>query len=168
MLKSPLNEELRAHIANRPKPPKLRSFILCDVTPEAIAWHLHTVHRSAGLMSDEGGQILNGRSADQLPMLNVLWDGGDLKVSRKDSESFTVRNARFSISIMIQHRTFRKFMDRRGELARDNGFLARALICAPPSIQGQRPITSIEIAKFPMLEIFQRRLTELLKETKCS
>ncbi len=157
-------DELRAHYAAKPRRPRCRSWILSDVTPEAIAWHLHTVHRSAGLMSSEGGEILNGRAAGQLPMLNVLWDGGDLKVNRKESDSFTVRNARFTVSVMLQIETFNKFRERRGQLARDNGFSARGLYCYPPSTQGSRPINTIEEATYPNLAIFQQRVTELLEK----
>ncbi len=164
-MQTSLKEVIRAQYAERPLRPTSLSLILRDVTPEGIAWHLHTLYPSAGLMSDEGGQIVNGRAADQLPMLNVLWDGGDLKVNRKESESFTVRNARFTVSVMLQSRTFDKFLERKGQLARDNGFLARVLICKPQSMQGQRPISTIEQAKFPKLEVFQSRMSDLLEKT---
>lgn len=163
---SNLQRRLSEHLALKPKPYAVRSIVLTDATPEAIAWHLHAVHPSAGLMSVEGDQILNGRASGQLTMLNVLWDGGDLVINRKAAESFKVRNARLTINVMIQYLTFKKFLRRQGLLARDNGFLARALICDPPSTQGQRPIRSIETATFPKLEIFQKRLTELLQQSQ--
>jgi len=161
-----IQKRLSEHLALKPKAPKIRSMVINDATPEAIAWHLHTVQSSAGLISDEGGKILNGRAMDQLPMLNTLWDGGDLIVNRKESESFKVRNARLTINLMVQYLTFKKFLARRGLLARDNGFLARALICDPPSTQGIRMITTIEPALFPKLDIFQKRLTELLLQSQ--
>ncbi len=161
---SNLEAKLSAHLEKKPKQPKKRTMILRDASPEAIAWHLHDVHRSAGLMSDEGGQILSGRAVGQLPMLNTLWDGGDLVVNRKDAESFTVREARLTLNVLVQYQTFKDFIKRRGRLARDNGFFARALICDPASTQGQRPIRSIETATFPKLEVFQKRLTELLSQ----
>jgi len=163
-MQTSLKDELRAHFAKKPKRPISRCLILRDVTPEAIAWHLHTVHPSAALASDEAGQILNGRAADQLPILNVWWDGGDTKISRKKSPSFTVRNARFTVSLMVQRHTFGSFLEGRGRLARDNGFCARTLICEPPSTQGRRPINTIEVATFPKLEVVQHRLTELTEK----
>lgn len=161
-----IQKRLSEHLALKPKAPRIRSMVIHDATPEAIAWHLHAVQPSAGLISAEGGTILNGRAMHQLPMLNTLWDGGDIIVNRKNEVSFKVRNARLTINLMVQYLTFKKFLARRGLLARDNGFLARALICDPPSTQGIRMITTIEPALFPKLEIFQKRLTVLLLQSQ--
>lgn len=166
MMLNNIEKKLAAHLGREPKLPKRKTMILCDATPEAMAWHLHDVHHSAGLFSSEGGQILDGRAADKLPMLNTLWDGGDLVINRKESASFTVRNGRLTINVMVQRKTFGEFLKRRGDCARDNGFLARALICDPPSTQGTRMIRTIEEATFPKLEIFKKRLTELLEQSQ--
>ncbi len=66
-------------------------------------------------------------------MLNVLWDGGDLSVGRRTSESFTVRNARLTMGLMVQPETLRAFFAKNGLLARGCGFLVRFLVSWPES-----------------------------------
>lgn len=161
-----LKNQLKDHLAKKPLRPRRVTFLLRDATKEAITWRLNIECPSVGLMSDEGGQILNGRAADNLTLLNNLHSGGELIVDRRDSESYSVKGARLTLSIMVQEKTFKKFLATRGELARDNGLLARCLMAYPPSTQGTREDWSIEEAQWPHLETFQKRLTELLEMTQ--
>jgi hypothetical protein len=66
-----------------------------------------------------------------LSLLNVLWDGGELSIGRRTSESFTVRGARLTVGLQIQEAALRSFFDRSGGLARGTGFLARFLVAWP-------------------------------------
>lgn len=157
-----LKVQLKNHLCQKPIRPKRMNLLARDITPEAIAWRLHNESPSVGLMSDEAGQILNGRAASQLPMLNELWGGGELIVDRRESVSFTVNGARLTVSLMLQEKTFTKFLSTKGEMARDNGFLSRNLITCPPSTQGLRENWSIEEAKWSKLQEFQTRIAEIL------
>ena len=138
-----LQNQLKKHLAKKPSRPKRMTLILNDATKEAITWRLHNEYPSVGLMSDEGGQILNGRAADNLTLLNNLHSGGDVIVDRRDSESYSLKGARLTVSIMVQNKTLKKFLDNRGELARDNGLLARCLMAYPTSTQGTRQDWSV-------------------------
>ena len=138
-----LQNQLKKHLAKKPSRPKRMTLILNDATKEAITWRLHNEYPSVGLMSDEGGQILNGRAADNLTLLNNLHSGGDVIVDRRDSESYSLKGARLTVSIMVQNKTLKKFLDTRGELARDNGLLARCLMAYPTSTQGTRQDWSV-------------------------
>lgn len=163
LMLSELKDELNDHMLKQPVRPKRLSLLLRDVTKEAIAWRLHREWPSTGLFSDEGGQILNGRAAESLTLFNELHSGGDLIVDRREQESFTVKGARLTLSVQVQPKTFEKFLKTRGELARDNGLLARCLLCFPASTQGARENWSIEPAKWPHFERFQKRMTKILE-----
>jgi putative DNA primase/helicase len=98
-----------------------------------------------------------------LALLNILWDGGELPIGRKTSESFTVRGARLSLGLQVQPLTLQTFFERSGGLARGSGFLARFLITWPESTQGYRPFTEPPKG-WPLLTKFNERLGEILKE----
>jgi hypothetical protein len=146
------------------KPPMRKKIpLLRDVTPEAMTYGFKYVNRSAGLMSAEGGEILLGRATQKLSILNTAWDGGPINVGRKASESFEVKNPRLTINIMIQPKTFIKFLNGPGKLARDNGLLARALTCEVQSTQGARFIRSTEDLPHPNLDAFHARIHDILQ-----
>lgn len=159
-------EEFRKHFSQKPNQPHPQSLMFQDSTPEAIAWNLHAAHPSAGLISDEAGMVLNGRAAGQLPLLNALWDGADIRVNRKDSDSFTLRGGRLTIALMLQEDSFKKFLQGRGALSRDNGFLARTLICYPMSLAGTRMESSIEEASCDSVTRFNDRIFEMLESSQ--
>jgi len=69
---------------------------------------------------------------------NSLWDGDPARVDRKTSESFTVRDARLTLSIQVQEAPLREFVSRNEGLARSSGFLARCLFTHPESTKGSR------------------------------
>jgi len=95
-----------------------------DVTTEAIAVELNQGSGSAALVSDEGATILNGRIVQDLPRLNKLWSAEPFNVTRKSSESFTVDDARLTVSIMAQPSAVAKFMKKRGDESLGIGFSA--------------------------------------------
>jgi hypothetical protein len=113
-------------------------------------------------MSNEAGAILNGRAAEQLPMLNELWDGTNHSVLRIGEEDFILSGVRLTASLMLQPKTFQKFLTGRGSLARDNGFLARCLITKPFSTQGMRFTNSVQQFEFQALSRFEERVSEIL------
>jgi len=155
-LKGVLSEHLKL------EPGKVRTvkLIYQNATPEAL---LHGLSQcpSAGIMSNEGGNVLNGRVMGDLSMLNSAWDGSIQSVDRKTSESIYLNNVRLTISNMLQKVAFDKFINSKGDEARGIGFFARLLICYPESTQGSRYFeqgssTSVALTKF------QDRITEIL------
>lgn len=133
-----LKTKMRDLLVSEPKKPKKIQLILEDSTAEAIAQVLYEGHGSASLNSSEGASILNGRAMQALAWLNKLWSGESFTVNRKTSESFTVSNARLTISLMTQPNIINKFLKKKGDEAAGIGFLARFLVCNPESTQGQR------------------------------
>src|SRR5699024_6188863 len=88
-----------------PQAPKVPDLIYGDATPEALAFGLAKVWPSAAVISSEAGIVFgaHGMNSDSvmrnLAVLNVLWDGGEHKSSRRSVESYTVRGARLTVSL---------------------------------------------------------------------
>ena len=152
---------------NKPEPPLAPKLLRGDETPENLAWVLAREWPSGGVISSEAGVVFgsHGMGKDSimrnLALLNILWDGGELSIGRRTTESFTVRGARLTIALQIQEATLRSFFDRAGGLARGTGFLARFLVAWPDSTQGFRPFKKAP-QNWPALTAFNQRITEIL------
>ena len=131
-------ERLKSHRATKPKKPIALRLLYNNSTIEALLYGLHTNLPSAGIVSDEGNTILNGRISADLASLNSLWSGSTLHVDRRGSESYVLSDARLTIGVMVQPEALDKFLDGKGDGARDLGFLARCLVAYPVSTQGGR------------------------------
>ena len=159
--------DLHKLMLNEPRPPKIPRLIYSDTTPEALAYSLHQNWPSGSISSSEAGLVFgsHGMKSESLmknlAVLNTLWDGGELQIERRTSESFRVQGARLSMSLQVQEPTIRAFFDASGGLARGTGFLARFLIAWPTSTQGNRPFTEAP-DDWPAVTLFTQRLTQLL------
>ncbi|MCB2261488.1 MAG: DUF3987 domain-containing protein [Candidatus Thiosymbion ectosymbiont of Robbea hypermnestra] len=96
-----------------------------------------------------------------LSLLNTLWDGGELPIGRKSSESFTVRGTRLTISLQVQEAVLRNFIEKSGDLARGSGFPARFLLAWPESTQRTRRFGKAP-EHWPHLAAFNRRIAEMV------
>jgi putative DNA primase/helicase len=163
--------ELEARLAvlgPEPAGVPIPSLMTADATPEGLAHSLANEWPSTGLLASEAGVVFgsHGMGSDtvmrNLALLNVLWDGGEVRVKRRTVDSFTARG-RLTVGLMTQPATFRAFLEKTGELVRGTGFLARFLLCEPASTQGERfyrePPT-----EWPALERFHARLRVLLSQ----
>jgi putative DNA primase/helicase len=98
-----------------------------------------------------------------LAQLNIRWDGTQLRIDRRTSDSFTVQGARLTVGLAAQPDTVRTFMEATKGLARGSGFAARFLIAWPETTQGGRAYREAP-ENWPRLGAFHRRIEELLKE----
>ena len=152
---------------DKPEALRVPRLLLGDETPENLAFTLARGWPSGGVLSAEAGVIFgaHGMGKDSvmrnLALLNILWDGGELRIGRRTSESFTVRGARLSVGLQVQESTLAAFFERAGGLARGTGFLARFLMAWPDSTQGFRPFTEAPV-NWPHLAAFHRRVGALL------
>jgi len=160
-----LEEDLYRHDLTKPVPPRAKRLLYSNATPEAIVDGLYRNWPSAGIMSDEAGGVLNGHAMNDLGMLNQIWDGSILNVDRKSSESFTIKDARLTISLMTQEGSLRRFMERRDGLARGIGFFARCLVYQPPSLQGYRSNVDFLFKSYNKLDLFKNRLKTILNRS---
>ena len=154
---------------DKPEPPRVPRLLYADATPEALAYGLAKNWPSGGVVSAEAGIVFgaHGMGKDSvmrnLALLNVLWDGGNLTIDRRTTESFTVRGARLTVALQVQEATLRSFFDRSGGLARGTGFLARFLVAWPESTQGFRPFTEAP-PNWPALVAFNKRVAAILEQ----
>lgn len=161
--------QLRQHRENTPAKPLVMRMLFDDVSPTAIISSLHDQWPSAGILSDEAGKLFNSKTFDNIGLYNKLWDGDSISLDRhRTTDSYTVTNGRLTVSLMSQQQTFRDFLEKQGNLARDNGFLARCLTCWPQSTQGYRQIQAdIPVNQNrpkPALEEFHRIINLLLNQ----
>ena len=138
-----LKEEFALLIEQEPDIPVVPRLFFEDVTPEALAHHLAFGWPSASLWSDEASIVLSGHgmqtgSTKFVAMLNRLWDAKDFIAHRKTSESFTIRNRRLTLSLMMQPLILQQMLSRDEGVSRQSGFLARCMICYPDSHMGKR------------------------------
>ena len=145
-----------------PVPPTNYKLIYNNTTPSALAFGMHENFPLAYLLSDEAGTLLQGQALRDLYLFNSLWSGSDITVDRRTSESFTLSKARLSATIMVQPSILKRFMDKRGDEARDSGFFARFLVIYPEPQAGWRDNLSSPLAGRDT-EKFQARVRERLE-----
>lgn len=154
---------------DKPQRPRVPRIIYGDATPEALKYSLAKEWPSGAVVASEAGVVFgsHGMGKDSamrnLATLNQLWDGTDMPTERRSSESYTVKGARLTMSLMVQEATLRAFFKQDGGLARGTGFLARFLIAWPDSTQGYRPFTDAP-ENWPHLAAFNRRIAEILRQ----
>ena len=153
--------------ADEPVPPRVPRLIYGDATPEALTYALAKGWPSGGILSSEAGIVFGGHAMGNdsamrnMAVLNQLWDGAAKEVDRRSSESFNMRGARLTMSLMVQEPTIRQFFTNTKGLARGTGFMARFLISWPKSTQGTRNFTEAP-ANWPALATFNDRLNAIL------
>ncbi|WP_024912827.1 YfjI family protein [Chania multitudinisentens] len=133
-----IKARLIAHQRNEPKPPTRVQLLANDITPAALQDLLHSGGGSLALHSAEGDILLSGQALQNLGLLNDLWDGAPLSVTRRQSESYTIYDARLSVSLMVQDAMFKKYQKQSHEMARGSGLWARFFISFPQSTIGTR------------------------------
>jgi 5S rRNA maturation endonuclease (ribonuclease M5) len=159
--------EISQHYDSKPIAPRVPRLVYDDVTPEQLGFKLAKEWPTGGLMSAEGGTVLgsHGMGKDNalknFALLNTLWDGGTKSTDRRTTDSFTVENARLTMSLQVQESALREFFNKTGTLARGTGFLARFLFAWPVSTQGTRPFKEPP-ANWPHLAAFNNRIAAIL------
>ncbi len=161
---SATNERLKDLLATHPAEPTRYKLMFNDATPAAIKDYLCGDWRAVGIMSDEAGTIFNGYTLNELPFINKMWDGSTFSVERKSSPERLIKDARLTLSLMVQPDIFKGYLERKGDTAKGIGFFARCLICQPDSTQGSRKITS-PVSSSEHLPVFHHRLLEIVHDS---
>ena len=156
---------LKALYRNKPAKPRQRRVLMKDTTPEELKFQLKGRGASLILLSDEGGDLVNGRAIRDFAFYNSAWGAATIQVDRRSSESFIIEDARLSVSIMIQPSVFREFHEKKGESARGSGLYSRFFFCAPLSNEGFRFIDNFPISQ-NYITAFNTRVLELLNRNK--
>nr|WP_298410497.1 YfjI family protein [uncultured Halomonas sp.] len=148
----------------KPKPLRVYQLLYENVTPISLAYSLHENIPMGCLLSSEAGSILEGKAMEGLPMLNAIWSGSPLDVTRRTSTSFTLDEPRLTMALMAQPKVIERFLEKRGEKAMDNGFLSRLLVIKPTSMIGIREGKGRAIDTY-IMDNFHHRAKELLEES---
>lgn len=96
------NERLKILLDNYPVEPMRYKLMFNDATPAAIKDYLCGNWRSVGIMSDEAGTIFDGYALNELPFINKMWDGSTFSVERKSTSERLIKDARLTLSLMVQ------------------------------------------------------------------
>ena len=156
--------QLLAHEQKKPKPAAMMRFTYDDATSSALFSGMHKNSKNAGLISSEGGSILNGNTLRDLPKINSTWSGDNNVIDRSTTESFSLVDARLTISVMIQKAAFDKYVMNHGDEAKGIGLWARFMICESYTTQGSRFIHHYQAPQRDYW--FNDRVIALLAENK--
>jgi hypothetical protein len=142
-------DELEQAIADvaeeKPKKPRLRNFIVQNVTERALIEAIEGDGEVITCMSDEGDVVIKGGIFRFMGLMNKAWDGATaLVMKRSDGVNIVARNPRVSVSILMQSQVFKTLIEQRGEHLRGSGLLARCLVGFPESTQGRRYVNKLQ------------------------
>lgn len=134
-------EKLAELEANPPPAPLIPDLIMQDQTPEGMAKALKR-YPSICLLSSEAAVVLGGHgmgkdsASRNQGMMNDLWSGQPIKITRAMAESFSLHGRRLSAGLAVQQSVLSAFA--KDGAARGIGFFARFLITQPDSTKGTR------------------------------
>lgn len=157
-------ESLRELHQRRPEPPREFRLLYEDTTPEALFSGLEKATPSAALATDEAEVFFKGAMNRARSHINSLWSGGSTVITRATKEDIVLDNARLLLLLMVQPGILEKYMESQGEQSRDSGMLARFLVCAPPSVRGQRFYSLHTATTWEAWEQAETRLATLTRE----
>ncbi|WP_439892520.1 YfjI family protein [Ralstonia sp. 25C] len=159
-----LRARLTDHIKSKPIKPRERRLIRQDITGRAIINAIEGDHELIALLSNEGDIVLRSNAMKQVGLLNSLWDAAPvISYDRVQQGSIVARNARGTVSLMVQEQVLQDFIERHGKVVRGSGHWARYLVAWPTSTQGYR-FMSLYDSAWVHLPKFQERMVELLDE----
>lgn len=157
---------LEAHLYNKPVAPVKRQVLYEDTTERALLEGLQGRGISAGLISDEAGNVLKKNLFSNPANLNTLWGGRDCYLNRMDG-SFAIEDPRFTVSLQIQPELWLHSPKLANHFIRESGLIARFLVCHPESTQGTRFEDNTErppLSSIPEWLAFETLLEKLLRE----
>jgi len=159
-----LRREIELGEKSMPAKPLEPRMVYEDFTPSALVDSMAECWPSALVMSGEASGVLRGRAFSELSALNALW-GGEGTVRTRAKGHVTLKwPPRLTMMLMVQPGEFARFMEKRGSMAHDIGFLARALISQPSSAMGSR-FLNMQQPHLVAPTAFDERLRELLEQT---
>ncbi|MCJ0764558.1 YfjI family protein [Variovorax terrae] len=158
--------KLEAHRETEPVRPRLRRLIRQDASERAILDALEGQGESFSIMGDEGEILLRSPLLRANGVLNKMWDGGPVVLDRANGVSFTARDTRVTVSLMVQNAVLQAYLSKRGGIARGSGFWARFLVSAPQSTQGVRFLYNTAPPAWEKLEAFHALLRQTLASSE--
>lgn len=115
---------------------------------------------TAGLVSYEGGEVLNGVVRQHATDLNALYSGESIKIRRKRAKSFALHGARLTMLALVHPGRLQKLLVQAGDDLREIGFLARLIVADAEEVFYPAPD---EATPEPCREAFSRRVLDFLE-----
>ena len=160
-------ERLRMlQILVEPKEPTVPTLRTEEPTLEGLMNLLAKGKPSIGLFSSEGGSFLGGHGMTEdakvrtITGLCKLYDNGAGQRVRANEITF-IHGRRVSVSLAVQPRIAAGLLG--DEMARDQGFVGRFLICMPDSTIGKRVVRVTNPNEDPRIIAFHKRMAKLLE-----
>lgn len=151
----------------KPVEPLLPFLTATDPTFEGLTKNLALSRPALGIFSDEAGQFLGGHAMNSdnrmktVAGLSKFWDGAPINRTRAGDGAATFHGRRLCMHLMVQPIIADTLLS--DPTARDQGFLARFLLCHPPSTIGTRLRDAHSSESDSALAIYTQRLGDLLQ-----
>lgn len=115
---------------------------------------------TAGLVSYEGSEILNGIVRQHASDLNSLYSGESIKIRRRQAKSFSLHDARLTMLALTHRGRLQELLAKTGGELREIGFLARLIVADAKDVFYP---ASDEATPEPCREAFSRRVLHFLE-----
>lgn len=151
-----------------PLEPLLPHLICEEPTPEGLARRFNKGQPSQGLIADEGGQFVGGHGMNDesrlrtITSLSKYWDGKDVSRVRASGEDYIVKNKRLSVHLMLQPIVANQLFNIQN--LKGQGFLARFLMAAPPSMVGKRFFIIPDPALQDCLSAYNDKIEDIIRK----
>lgn len=160
-----IEKQMRGHQQERPKQPIKEKIIFEDSSHSALFDRLSIPGSSAGIVSAEGGSVLNSGAFSSYTLLNSVWSGESCHQDRKNGGELTIDDTRLMISISMQPEIFAAHLKKNFDSFRGSGFASRLLVINAGSRQGSRFDSGLSSGT-EHLDKYYRRCYEILSEDK--
>lgn len=141
-----------------------------EPTFEGLAKLFISGQPSLGVFSDEAGGFIGGHAMNKdnrlktAAGLSTLWDGEPLNRTRAGDGTTTLYGRRLAVHLMMQPIAARPFLS--DPIVNGQGFLARFLICEPPSNIGTRFMRDASSSNGANVAAYGGRIAEILSTPK--
>ncbi|WP_186079811.1 DUF3987 domain-containing protein [Burkholderia gladioli] len=152
-----LERSIQKHESARPM---VQQLLYTNVQMAGLREGFLRAGRSAGIVSFDAGDIINGPLTNEMSTLNDLWDGKDLRFDLATGPR-SVHSPRLSVLVAAQPALINKFESRKGEEGKASGFLGRFLYQEPP------PVGLIDPGRtspFEALQAFNARVVQIIRQ----
>ena len=135
-------QQMLEKLGPEPERPIYPFLTVPDPTIEGLVKAWADARPSLGLFSAEGGTFFGGHGMSSDHKLKTsaaysgLWDGTGIRRVRAGDGVHLLSGRRLSAHLMVQPEAAREFLN--DELIKSQGFHSRFLLCAPPTLAGQR------------------------------
>jgi hypothetical protein len=159
-----LEATYKEHMSGEPKLGPRRSIMEKDVSAVAIMEALEGTGRSIAIMTSEGRRLWEGTLMHHSELLNDGFDGAQMNYARAHQNRKIAIGPRLGINVQTQPEIFYEFVKLEGTNKRTIGHFGRYFHAYPESSMGWRFLKDIEPEDDQSLELFHKRIEELLLE----